>query len=85
MTATGELKLHERARRSDIAPEHRGPMLPANSIALEVWENRFSGKWVIQKMAPEIGFKLGKAWYFYKREAEHWRDQYVEQHRGGAA
>ncbi len=84
MTATSELKLLARAKRPEIAPEDRGPMLPANAIALEVWEDRVSAKWVIQKMAATIGFKLGKTWYFYRGEAEAWRDEFIAKRRGGA-
>jgi hypothetical protein len=58
-------------------------MLTAGAIAREVWEGKVSAKWVIEKMA-DIGFKIGKPWYFYEREAEIWRDKWIEQHRGGA-
>ena len=79
-----ELKLHPRVGGTAVPPEDRGPMLPADAIALEVWEGRVSAKWVIQKMASAIGFKIGKPWYFYRSEAEAWRDAWIAQRRGGA-
>lgn len=84
MTGPGALKLHPRDKGVAALPEDRGPMLPAERIAAEVWESKVSAKWVIQKMAASIGFKLGKAWYFYQGEAELWRDEWIAKHRGGA-
>jgi hypothetical protein len=82
--APGGLKLHARGTRVDVAAEDRGPMMRAAAIALDVWQGTVSAKWVIQKMAPSIGFQIGKPWYFHRREAELWRDEWIAQHRGGA-
>lgn len=84
MSAASELKLHARKRALDLPPEDRGPMLTADVIALEVWQGRVSAKWVIEKMAGAIGFKIGKPWYFYRGEAEAWRDEWIAKRRGGS-
>jgi hypothetical protein len=61
--------------------ENRGPTITAAEVAKRVWEGFVSVKWVIQYMAPEIGFKPGKPWLFHENEARAWREEWIRTHR----
>jgi hypothetical protein len=79
---TNDLKLHPRAGRASVPPEERGPMMTADKVARDIWEGTVSAKWVIYNMAGEIGFKIGKPWYFYEAEARAWKDEWIAKQRG---
>jgi hypothetical protein len=77
-----DLKLHARSSGIRVAPEERGPMMTADKVARAVWEGAVSAKWVIANMAGEIGFKIGKPWYFYENEARAWKEEWIAKQRG---
>jgi cobalamin biosynthesis protein CobD/CbiB len=56
-------------------------MMTAEKVARDVWESAVSAKWVIAQMAGEIGFKIGKPWYFYENEARAWKDAWIAKQR----
>jgi integrase len=78
---SNDLKLHPRSSGIHVPPEERGPMMTAEKVARDVWESAVSAKWVIAQMAGEIGFKIGKPWYFYENEARAWKDAWIAKQR----
>lgn len=68
-------------RRAQPPIEDLGPTITAAEVASRVWEGYVSVKWVIQYMAPEIGFKPGKPWLFHEKEAIAWRQEWERKKR----
>jgi hypothetical protein len=73
------LRLHDRA--PVVPPADRGSIITAAQVATDIWQGKYSAKWVGQKMGPAIGFKLGKEWNFYEDEARQWKHDYIERQR----
>lgn len=81
MTAPA-LRLHDRG--AAIPPADRGQMMTAAAVSADIWQGKYSAKWVGSRMGPEIGFKIGSAWHFYQVEAEQWRDRHIEKQKRAA-
>lgn len=59
------------------AMQSKGRVMTAPEVSEIVCEGRVSTKWVIQRMAPHIGSKPGRCWFFFENEARAWWMRYL--------
>ena len=62
-------------------PTFKGRLLDASEVAEQICQGKFSTRWVVNRMAPDIGKKPGRQWLFYEEEARDWWAKCLETHR----